>query len=314
MYTKSLRTLIQESDHCIFIPCVYDCVSARALELAGFEAMMLSSGELALAMDGVVDYGLTNLTDSEWMVSRIAQSSALPLAADIENGFSDSPISVYRAAKRMVSAGACAIQMEDSGTDGPEGLCSRKLFYAKVKAAIAAIEGTDCILIARTNADPDTQLEEGCERMRMAYNLGAEMTTVVRIRNLAQAQYVAEHVPGWKMYPDVTAENGIPAVTLAEIYPLGYKIMTTHFTLKAAMDGILTHAFENLKNGSVAYTYMQKGPCNFGGMSATAYFDPDAFMEFEGRFTGEIKPFPLGQIFDETYPACLPKLKVEDHL
>lgn len=313
MYQKSLRTLIQESDHCIFTPCVYDCVSARALELAGFEAIMLSGGELALAMDGVVDYGLTNLTDTEWMVSRIAQSSALPLAADIDNGYGDSPIHIYRAVKRLVRAGACAIQMEDSGSDGPEGLCSRETYFSKVKAAVAALAGTDCLLIARTNADPDTQLDEGCERMRIAHELGAEMTTVVRTRNAAEARYVAQRVPGWKMYPDVTAPDGIPSATLEELYALDYKIMTTHFTLKAAMDGILTHAFENRKNGSVAYTYTHPGPFHYVGMSATAYFDPDAFMAMEGRFTGVTKEFPLGKIFNETYPDGLPHLKIEEH-
>ena len=42
---KTLRQLMQESDKCIFAPCVYDCSSARAMEMAGYEALMFSSGE-----------------------------------------------------------------------------------------------------------------------------------------------------------------------------------------------------------------------------------------------------------------------------
>lgn len=41
MYKKSFRQLIEESDRCIMVPCVYDCASARAVEIVGFEAMML---------------------------------------------------------------------------------------------------------------------------------------------------------------------------------------------------------------------------------------------------------------------------------
>ena len=42
------------------------------------------------------------------------------------------------------------------------GLLPRELYYEKIAAAIEALKGTDCMLIARTNADPKTQLEEGC--------------------------------------------------------------------------------------------------------------------------------------------------------
>ena len=109
----------------------------------------------------------------------------------------------------MAMAGAKALQLEDS-SDMEEStqLLPREKYYEKVRAALAALKGTDCILIARTNADPKTELDEGIERMRKAVELGAEMTTVVKLSNLADATYVAKRVPGWKMYPDVAGEDG----------------------------------------------------------------------------------------------------------
>jgi methylisocitrate lyase len=112
--SKSLRKLLHESTQCVMAPCVYDCASARAVEMVGFPAMMLSGGEVSIAMNGVIDYGFTNLTDLEWITSRISQTSGIPLAADIEDGFGG-PIAVYRSARRMVMAGAKAIQLEDAG-------------------------------------------------------------------------------------------------------------------------------------------------------------------------------------------------------
>ena len=112
--SKSLRRLLQESTKCVMAPCVYDCASARAVEMVGFPAMMLSGGEVSIAMNGVIDYGFTNLTDLEWITSRISQTSGIPLAADIEDGFGG-PLAVYRAARRMAMAGAKAIQLEDAG-------------------------------------------------------------------------------------------------------------------------------------------------------------------------------------------------------
>ena len=40
MYIKSFRQLIEENDRCLMVPCVYDCASARAVEIVGFESMM----------------------------------------------------------------------------------------------------------------------------------------------------------------------------------------------------------------------------------------------------------------------------------
>src|SRR5581483_6108428 len=158
MAKKSLRQLLQESKACVVAPCVYDCASARAVEMVGFPAMMLSGGEVSIAMNGVLDYGFTNLTDIEWITSRISQTSPLP------------------------RAGASALQLEDSGDmEESTRLLPRERYYEKVKAALAALEGTECMLIARTNADPRTQLDEGIERCRVAVELGAQMTTVVKL-------------------------------------------------------------------------------------------------------------------------------------
>ena len=102
---KTLRQLMQESDRCIFAPCVYDCSSARAMEMAGYEALMFSSGEYSLAGSGVVDYGFSGLSDLEWMVGRITATCSLPLAVDIEDGFGG-PLAVYRTCKRLARLGA----------------------------------------------------------------------------------------------------------------------------------------------------------------------------------------------------------------
>jgi len=302
MARKTLRELLTGSTRCVVAPCVYDCASARAVELVGFPAAMLSSGELSLAMNGVIDYGFTTLTDVEWIVSRISQTSPLGLAVDIEDGYGG-PLSVYRACRRLAQAGAHAVQLEDS-TDMEETtrLLPREQYYAKVEAAVAALKGTDCFLIARTNADPATQLDEGCERCRKAVELGAEMTTVVKLSSFRDAQYVAKKVPGWKMYPDVAGKDGVPEVTVDQVYPLGFNFMTMHYLLKAAMDGMLEHGKHNVAQQGCVYTCDKRDATGIRGASATPLFDPQSYMELEGQFTrkgkeytivgNEVEPFP----------------------
>lgn len=312
MARKSLRQLLLEAKSCVVAPCVYDCASARAVEMVGFPAMMLSGGEVSIAMNGVIDYGFTNLTDLEWITSRISQTSPLPLAADIEDGFGG-PLAVYRSAKRMALAGATALQLEDSSDmEESTSLLPREKYYEKVRAALAALEGTDCILIARTNADPATELDEGIERCRKAVELGAQMTTVVKLTNIKDARYVASKVPGWKMYPDVAGKNGVPEVTVEEIYPLGFNFLTMHYTLKAAMDGMLEHGKKNFQQQGSLYTCDKKDATGIMGMSATPLFDPQGYMELEGRFSGRKKQYTIVGNQVEEYPDGFVKTPITD--
>jgi methylisocitrate lyase len=312
MPKQSLKELLTQAKRCVVAPCVYDCASARAVEMVGFPAMMLSGGEVSIAMNGVIDYGFNNLTDLEWITSRISQTSPLPLAADIEDGFGG-PLAVYRACKRMARAGASALQLEDSSDmEEATSLISRERYYEKVRAALAALEGTDCILIARTNADPSTELDEGIERCRKAVELGAQMTTVVKLTNLDDAKYVASKVPGWKMYPDVGGKNGVAEVTVDDIYPLGFNFLTMHYTLKAAMDGMLEHGKKNFAQQGSLYTCDKKDATGIDGMSATPLFDPRGYMELEGRFSGRKKEYTIVGHQVDDYPEGFVRTPIED--
>ncbi|EEG52182.1 isocitrate lyase/phosphoenolpyruvate mutase family protein [Enterocloster asparagiformis] len=128
MYIKSFRQLIEENDRCLMVPCVYDCASARAVEIVGFESMMLSGGELSMAMNGIIEHDTSNFAECEWMAGRIARSSNIPLAVDIGDGWAKSPIAIYRECKRLAAIGVTAIQMEDASSYGilPEGAVLRE--------------------------------------------------------------------------------------------------------------------------------------------------------------------------------------------
>ena len=48
---KTFRELVSAGQ--VFAPCVWDCYSAKAAELAGFEAILLSGASLGFSMSGV---------------------------------------------------------------------------------------------------------------------------------------------------------------------------------------------------------------------------------------------------------------------
>jgi 2-methylisocitrate lyase-like PEP mutase family enzyme len=252
----------------------------------------------------------------EWVVSRVSQTSSIPLIADIEDGFGG-PLAVYRSAKRLAAAGAAAIQLEDAGDmENTTRLLPRDRYYAKIRAAVEALKGTDCLLIARTNADPDIpeEFEEGCTRMRESMEMGADMAMIVKVGTYAQARYMAERVPGWKIFADVRADNGIPSVTMEQLTPLGFKCASTHYTLKAAMEGMLEHGIANFRDQSVAYTFTHASGTGIRSYSATPMFDPQGYMELEKSFTREEKEYTIVGHKVEAFPQGFVRSNVKDRL
>ena len=152
-------------------------------------------------------------------------------------------------------AGAQAIQMEDSkGIRGfarlyyekkPDEVTSQRDWLAKIRASKAALEGTDCILIARTEALLTHGLDEAIERCLRAYEAGADMTLIMGINNgegsLELCKEIAKHIPGWKMYPDIESHNGIPDLNIDDLIPLGFNLVTCHYLEKAAWYGMLDY-------------------------------------------------------------------------
>lgn len=316
---KTLRQVLKEKNgKCFLVPCVYDCCSNRAVEMCGFPVSLLSGGELSLAMNGCIDYGFTNLTDLEWMVSRITQTSAIPVICDIEDGFGG-PLAVYRAARRLSAAGAAAIQLEDAGDmENTTSILPRESYMAKVRAAIEALKGRDCMLIARTNANPaiPAEMKEGAERLKEAMDLGADLGMMVKVITYAQAVEMSKIVTGPKIFADVRADTvtGAPFCTMEQLTPLGFVMCSSHYTMKAAIEGMLEHGRENFKNQSVGYTFTHAPASGVLSFSATPLFDPQSYMALESSFTKTGKEYTIVGGAVEGFPKGWVRSSIKDRL
>ena len=66
--------------------------------------------------------------------------------------------------------------------------------------------------------------------------------------------YVSERVPGWKMYPDIATTNGKADVDVKDIVPLGFNLITMHYTEYGAMWGMMYYGMENFKNENTVFS------------------------------------------------------------
>jgi len=251
----TLRELVAKKQ--VFAPCVWDIMSQRAAESAGYEATLLSGGALAEWVCGLPDIGLMTADDLVRATRYITDASPLPCCVDADDGYGETPLHSYRLTQRLVEAGAMSLTLDD--TTGYRGYnrwgeqfrggaedgtiihptVSRKIWLAKVKASLEAAANSDCMVIARTESKLQNGLDEAIERCLLAQELGAEMTLIIGLMNQEEAEKVGEEVKGWKMWPDVGSTNGVPDVNLDDIEKCGFNFVTMHILEKAAMWGMI---------------------------------------------------------------------------
>ena len=87
----TLRTL-HEREGCFVIPNPWDVGSARILASLGFEALATTSAGMAFAMGW--QEGSVSLEDTLDHCRQLVDATSLPVSADLEKGFGDSPTSV----------------------------------------------------------------------------------------------------------------------------------------------------------------------------------------------------------------------------
>ena len=116
------------------------------------------------------------------------------------------------------------------------------------------------------------------------------------------------------MYPDVAGRHGVPEVTIEQVGPLGFRYVTMHYTLKAAMDGMIEHGLRNVAQNGCLYTCDKEDATGVFGPSATPLFDPQAYMELESRFTLQRKDYTIVGNAVEAFPAHLHNSRIDDRL
>ena len=231
------------NDHPVVAPCVYDCISALLVERIGFEAMCLSGGELGASLCGFPDIGLVTQDELVNAVQRINDATSIPMIADIDTGFGNE-LNLIRTCQRVAHAGAKAVHLEDQtfpkrcGHLKGKNVISREEYIGKIKAAKWALEGTGCMLIARTDSYHVIGMEEAIARCNAAIDAGADCSFIEGCATVEDIKAAGQLVKGPKMFA-MLALGASPAVTYEELVDWGYSLITMHFAMTGACRGIM---------------------------------------------------------------------------
>ena len=140
--------------------------------------------------------------------------------------------------KRAIeAAGAAAIQLEDQqspkrcGHLAGKSLIEPALMCAKLKAAVAARENDDLVLIARTDARGVTSLEDAIERAKRYLGAGADWIFPEALESNDEFARFADAIDA-PLIANMTEFGKSPLLTLEELADLGYSIALYPVTLQ----------------------------------------------------------------------------------
>ena len=241
-----LRKLIG-GDEIIVAPGVYDGMSARLVQRAGFTAVYATGGGIARSM-GYPDLGLLGLTEVADRLSVIVEHAGVPVIADADTGYGNT-LNVRRTIREFERAGVAALHLEDQtfpkrcGHLDDKTVVPRGEMVQKLRAARDAASDADLVLIARTDAIAVEGLEAAIERALAYAEAGADVIFVEAPTSEAQMETIARRVSTPKLL-NMFEGGKTPLVPLDRLGALGYRIVIIPSDLQRAairaMQDVLT--------------------------------------------------------------------------
>ena len=236
-------------------PGVFDMISAKVADRAGFDALYMTGYGIAASHMGLPDAGLVSYSDMLGRAARICEAIRTPLIADADTGFGGL-LNVRHTVRGYEAAGVAAIQIEDQEFPKKCGHApGRRVvplddMLRKVEVAVEARDSDDFLVIARTDSRSSLGLDEAIRRGQAFSKAGADVVFIEAPESEDEFERIGREVDAPLLANMV--EGGfspvLPAETLAR---LGFAIAIYPGTGFLATAKTLEHVYAHLKtNGS----------------------------------------------------------------
>lgn len=235
------------------IPNPWDAGSARVLAGLGFEALATSSGASA-ATFGKRD-GKIRREEALASARAIAEATDLPVSADMENGFGDSPASVAETVRMAAESGLVGCSIEDFSGNKDRPLYELELATERIAAAVAAAKSLPFPFTVTARAEnflrSQSNLDDVIARLQSYEKAGADVLFAPGIADLDSVRAICSAVS--KPVNFMVGIRG-KSFTVAELIAAGVKRISFASSLyRAALTGLIDAASEAKQHGTFRY-------------------------------------------------------------
>ena len=236
---------------------VFDCLSARLCQAAGFPMAFISGYSVAATALGEPDMGLLTQTEMIEQARRVCRGVSIPILVDADTGYGN-PLNVYRTVEELIAAGAAGCFLEDQvwpkrcGHMRGKRIVDRDEYVQKIRAASEARAGRDFFIVARTDALAVAGMDEAVARIEAARAAGADASFIEAPGSLEQLAEVGRRVPKPAVANMITGGR-TPVLSQEQLAALDFQLILYPLAaLQAAARAMETVYAELRRSGTVA--------------------------------------------------------------
>jgi carboxyvinyl-carboxyphosphonate phosphorylmutase len=274
----------------VLSPGVFDCVSAKVAERAGFAAASISGAALTASVLGYPDVGLQTMAEVLAQARNIVRSVQIPVTVDADTGYGNA-LNVMRAVCEFEAAGVAGMMIEDQtfpkrcGHFEGKKVIDAEEMVIKIQAACEARRNPDFMIIARTDARALHGIEEAVRRGVRYAEACADVIFVEAMLTVEEMELVAKSISK-PLRANMNEGGKTPSLHYDKLYQMGYKLINYSGMLqRAAIRGMLDVAGVLKREGTTSSAYPSK-LCDLAERSELLGLE--RFYELEERLYGPI--------------------------
>ena len=248
----TLRAL-HDREGCFVIPNPWDVGSARILASMGFEALATTSAGMAFAMGW--QEGSVPLEETLDHCRQLVNATSLPVSADLEKGFGDSPASVAETILAAAETGLAGGSIEDHSGDRSNPIFEFDFAVERIEAAVEARRSLsqDFVVTARTENFlwGRRDLDDTIRRLQAFSKVGADVLYAPGLPDLESVRRVCVEVD-----KPVNVVMGLSSTgfTVTQLREAGVKRISVGASFaRAAFGAFVAAANEVINDGSFTY-------------------------------------------------------------
>jgi 2-methylisocitrate lyase-like PEP mutase family enzyme len=244
---------LHQGTRAFVIPNPWDAGSARILAGLGFEALATSSGASA-GLLGRRDGKVTRV-EALAQARGIVAATDLPVSADLEKGFGDSPVAAAETIRLAAEVGLVGGSIEDATGDKDKPLYDIGHATERVAAAVQAARALPFAFTLTARAENflrgNPNLDDTIKRLQAFEKSGADVLFAPGLPDLAAVRTVCSALS--KPFNFMVGIRG-KSFTVAELEAAGVKRISLATSLyRSAMSGLLDAAREVKDKGTFGY-------------------------------------------------------------
>jgi len=235
--SSNLRARLNAGES-VVMPGVWDALSARLVQQAGFSTAFVSGFAVSGTLLGKPDVGYLTQVEMGAVAQRVCDAAPLLNAVvDADTGYGN-PMNVRRTVEIWEQSGAAGMFLEDQvwpkrcGHMAGKQVVSREDWLAKLRAACEHRQ--HLFVTARTDARAAISLDEAIERARMARDTGVDALFIEAPESIAEMEAIARALPDITLVANMVEKGMTPLLTPQELADLGFRLIVSPLSLLLA--------------------------------------------------------------------------------